>query len=150
MVSQESTARSSTAAQDSEESYAHHPSPPLHRRNPTFPSLAGLLDAHNTVLHRRGALCARCARFSRRSAEASSQPRLADASVQDAAVVFEALATACPSTTAYVLRPSRQPLMLIRRYLSIHNMCSWIIDSYGTDTQRAKYLPSMFTMEARL
>ncbi|KAL6072407.1 Isobutyryl-CoA dehydrogenase, mitochondrial [Balamuthia mandrillaris] len=50
----------------------------------------------------------------------------------DAAVVFEALSTACPSTTAY---------------LSIHNMCSWVIDAFGNDEQRRNYLPSLTSLE---
>jgi len=51
----------------------------------------------------------------------------------DAAVIFEALATACPSTTAY---------------LSIHNMCAWIVDSFGTDAQREKFIPQLASMES--
>lgn len=51
---------------------------------------------------------------------------------QDAAIVFEALSTACPSTTAY---------------LSIHNMCAWVVDQYGNQEQREKYLPTLLSME---
>ena len=50
----------------------------------------------------------------------------------DAAVVFEALATGCPTTSAF---------------LSIHNMVAWMIDRYGTDGQRARWLPQLVTME---
>jgi len=50
----------------------------------------------------------------------------------DAAVIFEALATACPSTAAY---------------LTIHNMCSWMIDTFGNEEQRKKYLPRLTTLE---
>ncbi len=50
----------------------------------------------------------------------------------DAALIFEALATACPTTSAFI---------------SIHNMASWMIDSYGSDTQRQKWLPRLCTME---
>jgi alkylation response protein AidB-like acyl-CoA dehydrogenase len=50
----------------------------------------------------------------------------------DAAVVFEALATGCPTVSAF---------------LSIHNMVSWMIDRWGTDSQRAAQLPSLLTME---
>jgi alkylation response protein AidB-like acyl-CoA dehydrogenase len=39
----------------------------------------------------------------------------------DGAVIFEALATGCTSTAAY---------------LTIHNMCAWVIDSFGTEEQR--------------
>jgi alkylation response protein AidB-like acyl-CoA dehydrogenase len=47
-------------------------------------------------------------------------------------VVFEALATGCPTVSAF---------------LSIHNMVSWMIDRWGTDSQRAAQLPSLLTME---
>lgn len=50
----------------------------------------------------------------------------------DAAVVFEALATGCPTVSAY---------------LSIHNMVAWMIDRFGSDAQRAEHLPSLVTME---
>ncbi|WP_398479580.1 isobutyryl-CoA dehydrogenase [Tardiphaga sp.] len=50
----------------------------------------------------------------------------------DAALIFEALATGCPTTSAFI---------------SIHNMASWMIDSYGSDAQRQKWLPRLCTME---
>ena len=50
----------------------------------------------------------------------------------DAAVIFEELAAACPSTAAYI---------------SIHNMACWMIDTFGDDAQRAKFLPKLVTME---
>ena len=50
----------------------------------------------------------------------------------DAALIFEALSTACPSVAAYI---------------SIHNMCCWMIDNYGSDAQRRAYLPKLCTME---
>ncbi len=50
----------------------------------------------------------------------------------DAAVIMEELAAACPSTAAY---------------LSIHNMASWMIDRFGSDAQRLKWLPKLTTME---
>lgn len=50
----------------------------------------------------------------------------------DSALVFEELATACPSTAAY---------------LSIHNMVAWLIDQYGHDDLRKKWLPKLSTME---
>ncbi len=37
----------------------------------------------------------------------------------DAALIFEALATGCPTTSAFI---------------SIHNMASWMIDAFGSDT----------------
>jgi isobutyryl-CoA dehydrogenase len=49
-----------------------------------------------------------------------------------ASVVFEALAAACPSTTAY---------------LTIHNMVTWMIDTYGSAEQRARWVPSLCAME---
>jgi alkylation response protein AidB-like acyl-CoA dehydrogenase len=50
----------------------------------------------------------------------------------DAALIFEELATACPSTAAY---------------LSIHNMAAWMIDRFGGAEQRARFLPSLMSME---
>jgi alkylation response protein AidB-like acyl-CoA dehydrogenase len=50
----------------------------------------------------------------------------------DAVVIFEALARGCPSTAAY---------------LSIHNMVSWMIDAFGSDAQRRRFLPKLATME---
>ncbi|MFC7332196.1 isobutyryl-CoA dehydrogenase [Rhodocista pekingensis] len=50
----------------------------------------------------------------------------------DAAILFEELSAACPSTAAY---------------LTIHNMVSWMIDSFGSPAQRARWLPSMFAMD---
>ncbi|MDR3477285.1 MAG: acyl-CoA dehydrogenase family protein [Gammaproteobacteria bacterium] len=50
----------------------------------------------------------------------------------DCALVFEELATACVSTAAY---------------LSIHNMVSWLIDQYGSETIRQNWLPRLVKME---
>ena len=50
----------------------------------------------------------------------------------DAALIIEALATGCPTISAYI---------------SIHNMCAGMIDRYGSDAQRAKYLPGLCSME---
>lgn len=50
----------------------------------------------------------------------------------DAAIIFEELAAACPSTAAYI---------------SIHNMASWMIDRFGSDAQRQRFLPKLTTME---
>ncbi|MEQ8356801.1 MAG: acyl-CoA dehydrogenase family protein [Kiloniellaceae bacterium] len=50
----------------------------------------------------------------------------------DAALIFEELAAACPSTAAYI---------------SIHNMVAWMIDSFGSAAQRATWLPKLLTME---
>jgi alkylation response protein AidB-like acyl-CoA dehydrogenase len=50
----------------------------------------------------------------------------------DAALIFEELAQGCPSTAAYV---------------SIHNMVAWMIDRYGGDGLRRRFLPKLCTME---
>lgn len=50
----------------------------------------------------------------------------------DAALIFEALSYGCTSTAAF---------------LSIHNMASWMIDRFGTDAQRHKWLPRLTPME---
>lgn len=46
----------------------------------------------------------------------------------DTAIVFEELAKACPSTTAYI---------------SIHNMTAWMIDEFGNDFLRKNFVPKM-------
>lgn len=51
----------------------------------------------------------------------------------DSALIFEELATACPTTAAY---------------LSIHNMVGWLIDTYASDALRHAWLPKLATMEA--
>src|SRR5215218_13137 len=50
----------------------------------------------------------------------------------DAALIFEALATGCPTVSAY---------------MSIHNMAAWMIDRYGSDELRQRFLPKLCTME---
>src|SRR6202011_4851784 len=50
----------------------------------------------------------------------------------DAALIMEELAAACPSTAAYI---------------SIHNMAAWMIDSFGDDAQRRRFLPKLCSME---
>ncbi len=50
----------------------------------------------------------------------------------DAALIFEALSTGCPTVAAYI---------------SIHNMCAWMIDRYGSAEQRAAFLPKLCAME---
>ncbi|MBF0326161.1 MAG: isobutyryl-CoA dehydrogenase [Alphaproteobacteria bacterium] len=49
----------------------------------------------------------------------------------DAALIFEELAAACPSTAAYI---------------SIHNMAAWMIDRFGSDDQRKRWLPDLTKM----
>ncbi|MEV4742573.1 acyl-CoA dehydrogenase family protein [Streptomyces sp. NPDC049555] len=51
----------------------------------------------------------------------------------DGVLVFETLATGCPSLAGY---------------LSIHNMVAWMIDRYGDDAQRRRWLPALCAMEA--
>jgi len=50
----------------------------------------------------------------------------------DAALIFEALSTGCPTVAAYI---------------SIHNMCAWMIDRYGDEAQRQRFLPKLCAME---
>lgn len=50
----------------------------------------------------------------------------------DAALIFEELSGGCVSTAAY---------------LSIHNMACGIIDRYGTEEQRQRWLPKLTTMD---
>ncbi len=54
-----------------------------------------------------------------------------DLSRLDATVIFEELSSGCVSTSAYI---------------SIHNMASWMIDRFGDDAQRKKFLPQLMTM----
>jgi alkylation response protein AidB-like acyl-CoA dehydrogenase len=50
----------------------------------------------------------------------------------DAALIFEALAQGCPTVSAFI---------------SIHNMAAWMIDGFGNDAQRRKWLPKLCSME---
>jgi alkylation response protein AidB-like acyl-CoA dehydrogenase len=50
----------------------------------------------------------------------------------EAALIMEAMAYGCPSTSAFI---------------SIHNMAAWMIDRFGAASVKEKYLPSMVTME---
>lgn len=50
----------------------------------------------------------------------------------DGSIIFEQLAMGDTSTTAYI---------------SIHNMCAWMIDRFGNQQQKEKYLPKLCTME---
>ncbi|MFA8384028.1 MAG: acyl-CoA dehydrogenase family protein [Pelagibaca sp.] len=53
----------------------------------------------------------------------------------DATLVFEALSMACPSVASF---------------LSIHNMCAKMIDSFADDDMKARVLPKALTMETVL
>ena len=50
----------------------------------------------------------------------------------DAALIFEALASGCPTIAAYI---------------SIHNMVGYLIDAFGTPNQRQRWLPGLNRME---
>ncbi len=50
----------------------------------------------------------------------------------DAALVFEALAMACPTVAAFI---------------SIHNMCAHMIAAHGSEPVRERYLPRVVTMQ---
>lgn len=50
----------------------------------------------------------------------------------DATLVFEALAMACPA---------------VGSFLSIHNMCGGMIDKFGSEALKARFLPKLCTME---
>ncbi len=50
----------------------------------------------------------------------------------DATLIFEGLASGCASFAAFV---------------SIHNMCAWMIDRFGSDTLREARLPALVSME---
>jgi alkylation response protein AidB-like acyl-CoA dehydrogenase len=50
----------------------------------------------------------------------------------DATIIFEELAQGCTSTAAYI---------------SIHNMAAWMIDAFGGEEARARFLPKLCTME---
>ena len=51
----------------------------------------------------------------------------------EAALIMEAMAYGCPSTSAFI---------------SIHNMATWMIDQFGSDTLKGKYLPDLVTMQS--
>jgi len=46
----------------------------------------------------------------------------------EAALIMEAMAYGCPTTSAFI---------------SIHNMSAWMIDSFGSDELKARYLPDL-------
>jgi acyl-CoA dehydrogenase len=50
----------------------------------------------------------------------------------DAALIMEAMSYGCPATSAYV---------------SIHNMGAWMIDTFGDQQLKDRYLPELVTME---
>ncbi|MEO1047434.1 MAG: acyl-CoA dehydrogenase family protein [Pseudomonadota bacterium] len=50
----------------------------------------------------------------------------------EAALIMEAMAYGCPSTSAFI---------------SIHNMAAWMIDRFGGQTVKDKYLPDLVSMD---
>ena len=50
----------------------------------------------------------------------------------EAALIMEAMAYGCPSTSAFI---------------SIHNMAAWMIDKFGSEGVRERYLPRMVSAE---
>ncbi|MEI9905943.1 MAG: acyl-CoA dehydrogenase family protein [Asticcacaulis sp.] len=50
----------------------------------------------------------------------------------DAVLIFEQLSRGCIATAAF---------------LSIHNMCTWMIDSFGSAEQRAHWVPQLVGMD---
>ena len=50
----------------------------------------------------------------------------------DAVLIFEQLSRGCIATAAF---------------LSIHNMCTWMIDSFGSEALRARFVPRLTGME---
>lgn len=55
-----------------------------------------------------------------------------DLSRLDSTIIFEELAQGCTSSAAYI---------------SIHNMAAWMIDAFGGEAQRQRFLPKLCTME---
>ena len=55
-----------------------------------------------------------------------------DLSRVEASLIFEGLASGCPTTSAY---------------MSIHNMTSYMIDSFANDELKKEWLPQMSTLE---
>ncbi len=50
----------------------------------------------------------------------------------EAAIIMEAMAYGCPATSAFI---------------SIHNMSAWMIDGFGSDDLKTRYLPDLISME---
>jgi alkylation response protein AidB-like acyl-CoA dehydrogenase len=50
----------------------------------------------------------------------------------EAALIMEAMAYGCPATSAYI---------------SIHNMAAWMIDRFGSEDVKSRFLPRLVTME---
>ena len=50
----------------------------------------------------------------------------------DAVLIFEALSEACPGFSSFI---------------SIHNMATWMIDRFGSEEQRQRFIPALTSME---
>ena len=50
----------------------------------------------------------------------------------EAALIMEAMAYGCPATSSFI---------------SIHNMAAWMIDTFGSDDLKSRYLPALVSME---
>ena len=50
----------------------------------------------------------------------------------EAALIMEAMAYGCPATSSFI---------------SIHNMAAWMIDTFGSDELKSRYLPALVSME---
>jgi acyl-CoA dehydrogenase len=50
----------------------------------------------------------------------------------EAALIMEAMSYGCPATSAYI---------------SIHNMAAWMIETYGSDDLKSRYLPDLISMD---
>jgi alkylation response protein AidB-like acyl-CoA dehydrogenase len=50
----------------------------------------------------------------------------------EAALIMEAMAYGCPSTSAFI---------------SIHNMATWMIDAFGSDALKSRYLPDLIAAD---
>ncbi len=50
----------------------------------------------------------------------------------DSSLIFESLSEGCVSTSAYI---------------SIHNMCGWMIDEFGSAEQKEKWIPKLAMMD---
>ncbi len=50
----------------------------------------------------------------------------------EAALIMEAMAYGCPATSSFI---------------SIHNMAAWMIDTFGNDDLKSRYLPALVSME---
>ncbi|KAM9768536.1 isobutyryl-CoA dehydrogenase, mitochondrial isoform 4-T4 [Dama dama] len=67
----------------------------------------------------------------------------------DTSVIFEALATGCTSTTAYmsIHKLPFPSVCLCPRLLGALSMCVWMIDRFGSEEQRQRLCPPLCAME---